>query len=244
MYVPLAVVAAVLAYLFMDNLSEARADLEPVRASLRHGHTWVLAVLYIGTFGSFIGYSAAFPTLLGATFGRPDVALAWAFLGAGVGSVCRPLGGVLADRLGGARVTAMSFAVLAAGAGAALWSVRHRDLPAFFVSFLLVFVATGVGNGSTYRMIATVFRVRGEQLGGAPATMLRMRREAAGALGVISAVGALGGFAVPICYAWSRSVYGGIEPALGLYAVLSLGMLGLTWWVYLRRGTAMARAGV
>ncbi len=81
-YIPLAVAAAVLAYLFMDNLSEAKADLSPRPASTHHSDTWIMAFLYIGTFGSFIGYSAAFPTLLKAVFDRPDIALTWGFLGA------------------------------------------------------------------------------------------------------------------------------------------------------------------
>jgi len=118
-YVPLAVVAAVCAFVFMNNLTEASkqggADVKPVWQSLRHADTWILSVLYIGTFGSFIGYSAAFPTLLKTVFGRGDIALTWAFLGAGIGSVVRPLGGKLADRIGGARITAASFGMLAAG---------------------------------------------------------------------------------------------------------------------------------
>lgn len=69
MYIPLAVIAAVCAYLFMDNLVEAKADVGPVWSSLRHRDTWIMSLLYIGTFGSFIGYSAAFPTLLNSVFG-------------------------------------------------------------------------------------------------------------------------------------------------------------------------------
>ena len=76
----------------MNNLSEAKADVKPVWQSLRHSDTWIMSLLYIGTFGSFIGYSAAFPTLLKAVFDRGDIALTWAFLGAGIGSVARPLG--------------------------------------------------------------------------------------------------------------------------------------------------------
>jgi NNP family nitrate/nitrite transporter-like MFS transporter len=243
-YIPLAVVAAVCAYLWMDNLSEAKADVKPVWSSLRHSDTWIMSLLYIGTFGSFIGYSAAFPTLLNAVFGRPDIALQWAFLGAGIGSISRPLGGRLSDRIGGAKVTAASFAGLAAGAYLGLWSVQHRNLSVFFLSFMFLFVATGIGNGSTYRMISRIFQVKGEDLGGSHETMLSMRRQAAGALGVISSVGAFGGFLVPICYAWSRSEFGSIEPALRFYVGLFLVMLGITGWAYLRRGSRMARAGV
>ncbi len=245
-YVPLAVVAAVCAFLFMNNLTEAsktgRADVQPVWQSLRHADTWVMSLLYIGTFGSFIGYSAAFPTLLKTVFGRGDIALTWAFLGAGIGSVMRPLGGRLADRIGGARITAASLAMLAVGAAAALWSVDAKNLPVFFASFMFLFVATGVGNGSTYRMISRIFKVKGELAGGDPETMVHMRRQAAGALGVISAIGAFGGFVVPLAYAWSKSQFGGIEPALRFYIAFFVALFAVTWFRYLRKG--QARSGV
>lgn len=243
-YVPLAVVAAVCAFLFMDNLSEAKADVKPVLQSLRHVETWIMSLLYVGTFGSFIGYSAAFPTLLKTVFGRGDIALTWAFLGAGIGSVIRPLGGKLADRIGGARVTAASFVMLAVGAAAALWSVNAKSLPLFFASFMFLFVATGIGNGSTYRMISRIFKVKGELAGGGPDTMVQMRRQAAGALGVISSIGAFGGFAVPLAYAWSKSQFGSIEPALRFYVAFFIALLVVTWFCYLRKKTGMAQHGV
>jgi len=244
MYVPLAVVAAVAALVRMDNLSEAKADVRPVWTALRHGDTWIMSFLYIGTFGSFIGYSAAFPTLLKAVFNRPDIALSYGFLGALVGSVARPVGGRLSDRFGGARITLVSFAMLAVGAAVALASVQSKNFGLFFASFLFLFFATGVGNGSTYRMISKIFRVKGEDAGGSPETMLAMRRQAAGALGVISSIGAFGGFAVPIAYAWSKSTYGSIQPALRFYLGFFLVCLMVTFVAYLRRGSRMARAGV
>ncbi|ORA82373.1 MFS transporter [Mycobacterium malmoense] len=243
-YVPLAVVAAVCAFLFMNNLTEAKADVRPVWQSLRHPDTWIMSLLYIGTFGSFIGYSAAFPTLLKAVFNRGDIALGWAFLGAGIGSVIRPLGGRLADRIGGARITAVSFVMLAAGAASALWSVNAKNLPMFFASFMFLFVATGIGNGSTYRMISRIFKIKGELAGGDSDTMVHMRRQAAGALGVISSVGAFGGFVVPLAYAWSKSHFGGIEPALRFYVAFFLALLVVTWYAYLRKETPMGKLGV
>ncbi len=244
LYVPFAIAAAICAYLWMDNLTEAKADTTSVWASLRHRDTWIMSLLYVGTFGSFIGYSAAFPSLLKAVFDRGDIALTWAFLGAGIGSISRPLGGRLSDRIGGARVTAGSFVVLALGASGALYSVQHKDLFLFFGSFMLLFVATGVGNGSTYRMISTIFRVKGEDAGGSPEIMVAMRRQAAGALGIISSVGAFGGFVVPLAYAWSKSAHGTIEPALQFYVAFFLLLLGVTWFAYLRRESRMAQANV
>jgi NNP family nitrate/nitrite transporter-like MFS transporter len=243
-YVPFAVAAAVCAFLFMNNLAEAKADVKPVWQSLGHGDTWVMSLLYIGTFGSFIGYSAAFPTLLKAVFDRGDIALAWAFLGALIGSVARPLGGKLSDRIGGARITAVAFMMLAAGAALALWSVRAHNLAVFFLAFLFLFVATGIGNGSTYRMISKIFRVKGEDAGGSPEVMVHMRRQAAGALGVISSVGAFGGFIVPLAYAWAKAQFGNIQPALQFYIVFFLVLLVVTWFCYLRKGSRMAQAGV
>ncbi|HEY6797916.1 MAG TPA: nitrate/nitrite transporter [Kineosporiaceae bacterium] len=244
MYVPLAVIAAIAAFLFMDNLTEAKADVKPVWTSMRHRDTWIMSFLYIGTFGSFIGYSAAFPTLLKAVFNRPDIALSYAFLGAGIGSVARPIGGRLSDRFGGARITLVAFGMLAIGAWVGLLSVQSKNFGLFFASFLFLFVATGIGNGSTYRMISRIFQVKGLDAGGEPETMLRMRREAAGALGVISSIGAFGGFVVPIAYAWSKDHYGNIQPALRFYLAFFLVCLAVTFVAYARSGSRMARAGV
>lgn len=243
-YVPLAVAAAICAFLFMDNISEAKADVKPVWQSLRHTDTWIMSLLYIGTFGSFIGYSAAFPTLLKAVFGRGDIALTWAFLGAGIGSIARPLGGKLSDRIGGARITALSFVMLAVGAAVAVWSVQVKNLPIFFAAFMFLFVATGIGNGSTYRMISKIFLIKGEDAGGSPETMVLMRRQAAGALGIISSVGAFGGFIVPLAYAWSKSAFGTIVPALQFYVVFFVALLLVTWFCYLRKSTRMGQVGV
>lgn len=239
MYVPLAVAAAVLAFLFMDNLHEAKADFGSTARAVKRGHTWLLSILYIGTFGSFIGYSAAFPTLLATTFERRDIALAWGFLGAFVGSATRPIGGRMADRFGGALITVYSFALMAIGGAGALMSVRGHSLPLFFGSFLALFVATGIGNGSTYRMVPAIFR----SMEGISGTRLSLKREAAGALGIISAVGAFGGFLVPLCYAWSVAATGTIQPALAFYIAMFLAMLALTWVVYLRPGSRATAVG-
>ncbi|NLT54305.1 MAG: NarK/NasA family nitrate transporter [Actinomycetales bacterium] len=243
-YVPLAVAAAVLAWLFMDNLAEATADPGSMAGAARSGQTWLMSFLYIGTFGSFIGYSAAFPTLLTNVFDRPDIALAWGFLGALVGSVSRPLGGRLSDRVGGSLVTAGSFVLMTAGALGALYSVTGEHLGLFFASFLALFVATGVGNGSTYRMIPAIFRGAAVERGGSAEDLAVMRRQAAGAIGIASAVGALGGFLVPICYAWSRDTFGSIVPALQVYVGLFVVMLAVTWYAYLRPGSRGAALGV
>ena len=117
-----------------------------------------MAWLYIGTFGSFIGYSAAFPLLLKTQF--PKVTANLAFLGPLVGSLARPLGGRLADRIGGARVTFWNFIVMGAATIGVMYFVDISSFAGFLAMFLVLFVTTGVGNGSTYRMIPSIFRER------------------------------------------------------------------------------------
>jgi NNP family nitrate/nitrite transporter-like MFS transporter len=240
LYVPFAIASAVLAYYFMDNLREAKADPGPTARATGHLHTWLMALLYIGTFGSFIGYSAAFPTLLKVVFERPDIALTYGFLGALVGSLSRPLGGRLSDRLGGSVVTIVSFVAMAVAGVVAVIGVQQKSLPIFFASFMALFVATGVGNGSTYRMIPAIF-MRLAAKDGSEGSALEYRRRAAGAVGIISAVGAFGGFVIPFVYKFAREEYGSIVPALQAYVVVFLGLAVLTWAVYVRRGATMAK---
>ena len=118
--------AAELAWRFMDNLTTAKSDPSTFAAAARLPHTWIISAIYIGTFGSFIGYSGAFPTLLAGVF--PEVGLTVAFLGALVGSLARPLGGILADRVGGARVTIASFGAMVAGTLGAVLAGRATRL--------------------------------------------------------------------------------------------------------------------
>ncbi|WP_426592826.1 MFS transporter [Cellulomonas sp. McL0617] len=229
MFVPLVLVAAVLAWRRMDNLSNARSDPRSYGVAARSRNTWIIAFLYIGTFGSFIGFSGAFPTLLKGQF--PDVTISIAFAGALVGSLARPLGGILADRLGGARVTIAAFAIMGIGVVCAIFSLRAHSFGAFLASFLVLFTATGAGNGSVYRMIPAVFRF------GATDDEDRARRvkAAAGCLGIAGAIGAFGGFLVPRGFAVSTALTGNIQAALwavvGFYLVMGL----TTWAVYQRR---------
>src|SRR6476620_264230 len=229
MWVPLALLAAFCAWRFMDNLSVARTDFASSASAAKRPHTWVMSFLYIGTFGSFIGYAAAFPLLIKGQFPEVDVT-AFAFLGALVGSLSRPFGGRLADRVGGARITAASYVAMGLGVFGVVWALSLHSFGLFLAFFMLLFLATGIGNGSTYRMIPAIFR--------------SSKKEAAAAIGIISAIGAYGGFLVPRTYGWSTAAYGSIVPALYVYVGLYAVMLAVTWVFYLRRSAPMARAGV
>jgi MFS transporter, NNP family, nitrate/nitrite transporter len=234
LWVPLALAAAAGAWFFMDNLTEARSSFRDQLAVAKLGQTWVMALLYVGTFGSFIGYSAALPLLMKTQF--PEVhGVYYAFLGALVGSAFRPVGGWLSDRMGGARITAGVFAAMTAGVGGVIWSVEHHAFAPFLGSFLMLFVLTGIGNGSTYRMIPAIYRTLagGDSCG--PVALTISRRQTAAALGLISAVGAYGGFLVPRALGMSVSNTGSIAAALVGFVAFYAVCLGVTWWCYLRR---------
>src|SRR5438445_3159895 len=150
------VVALFGATFFMNNLTSAKSSFKDQLAIVKRKHTWIMSFIYIGTFGSFIGYSAAFPLLIKTQF--PAITIAIAFLGPLVGSLARPLGGLLADKIGGAIITFWNFIAMAAATIGVLYFVGNKDFAGFLTMFLILFVTTGIGNGSTYRMIPAIFR--------------------------------------------------------------------------------------
>ncbi|WP_026453951.1 MFS transporter [Saccharomonospora iraqiensis] len=247
MWMPVVIVAATCAWAFMDSVTAARPDGNSYRSALRNRHTWVMSVLYIGTFGSFLGFSFAFPTLISMSFTDHGEYVSLAFLGAAIGSVTRPLGGWLSDRIGGARVTLWTFVALVLGALGVLAGVSREDFPLFFGAFVALFVLTGIGNGSTYRMIPVIFAAEAERAAGNrgtdPAVVAASARRQAGAVvGVCGAVGAFGGVLINLVFRSSLDDAGaGIRPALLVLVAFYVGCLAATWWFYLRRRFAVDR---
>ena len=241
-YLPLIVLAALGAALFMDNLAGARNDRRAIRDVCREPHTWIMSLLYIGTFGSFIGFGFAFGQVLQvqfkADFATPVQAAYLTFLGPLLGSLIRPVGGFLADRIGGARVTFWNFVAMAASAGVVLVASREKSLPLFMVGFIVLFVLSGVGNGSTYKMIPAIFRARSAAsvtTGQDPATAQRDARRLSGALiGVAGAIGAFGGVLVNVAFRQSFLNYHTGDAAYLAFIAYYAVCFGLTWAVYLR----------
>jgi MFS transporter, NNP family, nitrate/nitrite transporter len=246
MWLPLIAIAALGAIFFMNNLTSARSNFKDQVAVAKRSHTWIMAFLYIGTFGSFVGYSAAFPKLLKDQF--PAMSMNLAFLGAFVGSVARPLGGLLADKLGGSRVTFWNFVTMIPATAGVVYALHARSFAGFLLSFLALFVTTGIGNGSTYRMIPVIFRtesMRGVRIGDSEhvAEALRLaRRESAAAIGLIAAIGALGGFLIPRAFGASVAATGGPEFAFWSFAGFYIACVSTTWWFYTRTTFLTKRA--
>jgi NNP family nitrate/nitrite transporter-like MFS transporter len=194
--------------------------------------------LYTGTFGSFIGYSAAFPLLSKTQF--PEVnALQLAFLGPLVGALSRSLTGWISDRYGGGRVTFWVFVLMMVGVGGVLYGLAAHSFAVFFASFLGLFFATGVGNASTFQMIPAIMRkevARLEPQLNAPERVKQAEKESAAIIGFTSAIAAYGAFFIPKAYGSSIALTGGVEAALYGFLAFYVSCLLITWGVYTRRG--------
>ncbi|MFN2557661.1 MAG: NarK family nitrate/nitrite MFS transporter [Nitriliruptorales bacterium] len=249
LFMPLILTSAACAWLFMDNLRVSRSRVRDLAPILGRTHTWVMSWLYVGTFGSFIGYSAALPLLISTEFPTVNPAH-YAFIGPLVGSLVRPVGGSLADKLGGARVTYWNFLTMIGAVIGVVYFLTHKAEPfafaGFLAMFLVLFVTTGLGNGSTFRMIPLIFRSQHLRRAG-QGLEARQKAEAAGAqeaaavLGFTSAVGAYGGFVVPQTYGISIAGTGTVLTALAGFVVFYLSCVGLAWWFYLRSSFALHR---
>ena len=202
-------------------------------------HNWIMTVLYVMTFGSFIGYSNAFPLLIRVVFGTlPDGTanpnapnpFVYAWLGPLVGSLIRPVGGWLSDKWSGAKVTQVSTAVMifaALGAAhyiklAAASSTPETVFLPLLLLFLLLFLTAGIGNGSTFRMIPIIFE---------PA-------QAGPVLGWTSAVAAYGAFVIPSIFGQQITAK---TPEYALYgfAAYYVTCLVVNWWFYARKNAEL-----
>ena len=246
-WVPFIALSAVAAWFGMNDLAEAKASFADQAVIFKRSHNWLMCWLYLGTFGSFIGYSAGFPLLIKSQF--PGVnALQYAWLGPLVGALIRPLGGWLSDKLGGARVTFWNFIGMGCGVYAVLQFLPHGgqggNFTGFLISFMALFAFAGIGNGSTFRMIPVIFLTERQRAAGpSPAAQEQAvkdaNKEAAAVLGFSSAIGAYGGFFIPKSYGTSIALTGGPHAALYAFIVFYATCIAITWWFYSRKNAPM-----
>jgi MFS transporter, NNP family, nitrate/nitrite transporter len=252
-YLVLLAIAGIGAALFMDNLQDYRIEMSTMRAVLSERHTWVISLLYIGTFGSFIGFSFAFGQVLQMNFiasGQNTAqaslhAAQIAFLGPLLGSLSRVYGGKLADRIGGGRVTLAVFCsmILAAGIlvsastfGSHAGRISAATMVGYVIGFVALFVLSGVGNGSVYKMIPSIFEARSLSLQVDETERRQWSRSMSGALiGLAGAIGALGGVGVNLALRQSYLHSGTATAAFWAFVLFYVAASVLTWAIYVRR---------
>jgi NNP family nitrate/nitrite transporter-like MFS transporter len=243
-----ATVALTLALLRALAPRDAQGNLARQFAIFGNAHTWVMTWLYTMTFGSFIGYANSFPLLIDIVFGQISVgpdgeiltraianphaphSASYIWIGAAVGALIRPVGGWLSDRLGGARVTQYDTWIMLAATILAGWFVaRARACPTpenyllpFLVTFVVLFATTGIGNGSTFRMIPLIFP----------------KEQAGPVLGWTSAIAAYGAYLIPNVLA-TQIKAGRPEYAVYGFAVFYASCLAVNWWFYARKNAAV-----
>ncbi|EBM2295489.1 nitrate/nitrite transporter [Salmonella enterica] len=241
-WVPLLAAATLAAWFGMNDIGSSKASVVSQLPVLKRLHLWLLSLLYLATFGSFIGFSAGFALLAKTQF--PDVnILQLAFFGPFIGALARSAGGVISDKFGGVRVTLINFIFMALftallfltlpGSGAGSFS-------AFYLVFMGLFLTAGLGSGSTFQMIAVIFRqitlYNVKLRGGSDEQAQREAvTDTAAALGFISAIGAVGGFFIPKAFGTSLALTGSPVGAMKIFLLFYIACVLLTWLVYGRR---------
>ncbi|MCB2094128.1 MAG: MFS transporter [Rhodobacteraceae bacterium] len=241
-WVPFIIAATIAAWLGMNDITDAKASFRDQAIIFSRFHNWIMCILYTGTFGSFIGYSAGFPLLTKLMF--PEVnALQYVFLGPLVGALSRAGTGWVSDRFGGGRVTFWTFA----GMIVAVFGVI-AFLPAdgmggsflgFFASFMALFFLTGVGNASTFQMIPAIMGHEIPRLMpnlDATTSRKQAERESAAIIAFTSAIAAYGAFFIPKAYGTSIAMTGTPVMALWAFLIFYVICLVLTWVFYTRPG--------
>ena len=241
-FVPFIIASAFAAWFGMNDIASMKASFADQAVIFRRTHNWIMCWLYTGTFGSFIGFSAAFPLLSRILY--PEVnALQYAFLGPLVGALSRAAAGKACDRIGGGRITFWVFLAMSLGVMGILYAIDMKgdptSFPVFFGSFLFLFAATGVGNASTFQMIPAIMRKEVARLEPAltPAERVKQSdKESAAIIGFTSAIAAYGAFFIPKSFGTSIAMTGGAETALYSFLGFYVSCVLATWWFYTRRG--------
>jgi MFS transporter, NNP family, nitrate/nitrite transporter len=210
------ILLTIIAAFKMDNLPTATQSVKDQFVIVKRKHTWIMSVLYVATFGSFIGYSAAFPLLLRSLF--PDQ-IALAFVGALIAAAARPVGGWVSDKFGGSRVTALVLVVMTFGALSVMYFINLKEFSGFLISFLVLFFAAGIGSGSTFQMIPNIF----------------IPKEAAPVLGFTAAFAAYGSFVIPKLFGWSVKTTGTPVTAFYFFIAIYIISIILNWYYYQRK---------
>ncbi|HHY0510840.1 TPA: NarK family nitrate/nitrite MFS transporter [Vibrio parahaemolyticus] len=239
-WVPLILLFSLISWFGMNDIENAKASFKEQVKVLKQGHLWLMSLLYLSAFGSFIGFSAGFAMLSQTQFPEVDV-LKFAFIGPLIGALMRPVGGAWSDKFGGIKVTFLNFVLMALLTVLIFFTIPSESTSGSFVLFLIIFMGlfacSGIGSGSTFQMIAVLFRrivsQQARMAGLDQETITRKSgTDTAAALGFISAIGAFGGFFIPQAFGLSLSLTGSASSALILFLFFYVVCSIITWFVY------------
>ncbi|WP_066566876.1 NarK family nitrate/nitrite MFS transporter [Snodgrassella sp. CFCC 13594] len=239
-WVPFIILSSLAAWFGMDDIGNIKSSFKEQSIIFKRLHNWIMCWLYVGTFGSFIGFSAAFPLLITQSFPHVD-AIKFAFLGPLVGAIMRVVGGWLSDKMSAAKVTEVSFVIMIIGVLGVILSLPgvegSGNFSGFFLSFILLFAFSGIGNGSTFAQTPRIFSMfhRHIQKGDSQAAEMHATKESATSLGFMGAIGAYGGFLIPKSFGTSIALTGSAQWALILFIAFYVSCLIVNYWFYVRK---------
>ncbi|MCV2874421.1 MFS transporter [Defluviimonas sp. WL0050] len=241
-WVPFIIIATIAAWLGMNDIADAKASFRDQAVIFTRFHNWIMCILYTGTFGSFIGYSAGFPLLTKLMF--PEVnALQYVFLGPLVGALSRAATGWVSDKFGGGRVTFWTFAGMIIAVFGVITFLPSDGVSGsfmgFFACFMALFMLTGIGNASTFQMIPAIMGREIPRLMpnlDAASSRKQAERESAAIIAFTSAIAAYGAFFIPKAYGTSIAMTGAPFMALWGFLIFYAICLVLTWFYYTRPG--------
>ena len=233
-WIPLVIIGTLAAWFGMNDILSAKSSFADQAVIFGRLHTWLMAWLYTGTFGTFIGMSAGFPLLAKLVFPEQDI-LKLAFIGPLLGALSRAGSGWIADRVGGARVTFWVFIFQIVAAAGMIWFLNSESFWGFFSMVLLLFFISGIGNASTFQMVPGIMRSevdRTEPSASEEQRRAQAERESAAVTGFISAIAAYGAFYIPKAYGSSIALTGSANVALWGFLIFFASCAGLTWAAY------------
>lgn len=242
-WVPFIILSTIVAWFGMNDLASAKASFKDQAVIFKRKHNWIMCIIYLGTFGSFLGFAAGFPLLTKSQFTGVDP-VKYAFIGPLVGALVRPFGGWLSDKIqSGAKITQWVFVGMIIAVFGVLFFLpvngQGGNFWGFFACFIALFALTGIGNGSTFMQIPIIFLIQQQRLAeqgiiSREQALINAGKEGAAVAGFTGAFAAYGGFFIPKSYGTSIALTGSVNMALYGFIAFYVICLLLNWWYYTR----------
>jgi NNP family nitrate/nitrite transporter-like MFS transporter len=238
----LVVMSTLLAYFGMNNIKLSGISLKEQSKVFSNKHCWLMSVLYTFTFGTFIGFAAVLPMMFVTVFNHYEFAVA-AIIGGTLSSVIRPLSNYIAVYTGAVKLTLLSFIIMLVGLVLMLFSLptssTEGSFTLFVSAYMIIFIGTGLGKGSTTSMIPEIFQVmalkKQSTTSGGVKHLQKAATQTATVLGITSAIATFGAFLTPQIFGFSQSIQGDLSLAIWFFIVAKVICLFITWWFYWRK---------